>query len=273
MASILQITGNNLVSSASNNKYRVNFPFPFTSYNNEVALQSLFIYYSWRNITSTYGNNTVSYIFNGTTRNLTLPDGFYSINDISAYIQLQMYNNNEYTLDSNGNPHYYLSIQSNTTYYAATLTCRPITLPSGGSNPNGITLSGTSPQLVVNNSAFGTLIGFTNASYPTSPSATVYQSNSNQTAQISPTTSININTNCVNNSKINYINPQTVYSFSPSVGYSSQIIIQPTELLFYKVLDQTYGSIEISFTDQQSRDLAILDTNLVANLILRPIKA
>lgn len=271
MASILQLTGNNVVSGSSN-KYRVQFPFPFTSYNNEVALQSLFIYYSWRNITAAYGNNTVSYIFNGTTVNLTLPDGFYSINDISAYIQLDMYNRGYYTLDSNGNPYYYLSIQSNTTYYAATLTCRPITLPSGGSNPNGITLSGTSPQLVVNNSAFGTLIGFTNASYPSSPSATVYQINSNQTAQISPTTSVNVNTNCVNNSKINYTNPTTIYTFSPNVGYSSQIIIQPTELLFYKVLDQTYSSIEISFTDQNGRDLAILDTNLVANLILRPIK-
>ena len=117
------------------------------------------------------------------------------------------------------------------------------------------------------------MIGFTNASYPTSPSATVYQINSNQTAQISPVTSINVNTSCVNNSKLNYTNPQCIYTFSPNVQYTSQIIIQPTELLFYKVLDQTYSSIEISFTDQQGRDLAILDSNIVCNLILRPIKS
>lgn len=272
MSSILQITGNNLVPSSSNNTYRVSFPFPFNSLNNEIGLSGLWIYYSWRNITSAYLNNTVSYIFNGVTRNVTIPDGFYSINDISGYIQLQMYNNGEYTLDSNGNPYYYLQLQSNTVYYAATLTCRPITLPAGGSNPNGITLSGTSPQLVVNNSAFGSLIGFTNASYPSSPSATIYQANSNQTAQISPVTSINLNTNCVNNSKINYSNPQTIYTFSPNVGYSSQIIIQPTELLYYKVLDQNYASIEISFTDQLGRPLYIIDPNLVCNLVLKPIK-
>ena len=109
--------------NSKNNQLRMTFPFPFNSLGNEIGLSTLYIYYSWRNITSSYGNNTLSYIWNGTNFNITIPDGFYTISDISSYLQLQMFTNNHYTLDSNGNPYYYIELSSNTVYYAVTLTC------------------------------------------------------------------------------------------------------------------------------------------------------
>lgn len=252
------------------NQMRLNLPYPYSFSNQEVALSSLYIYYSWRNINSTYANNTFSYSFNGTTRNITLPDGFYSIADISSYMQLQMYQNGDYLLDSNGLPVYYISLQSNPVYYSATLTCTPIpsVLPSGYTNPRGIALSGNTPLFIVNNSAFGTLIGFNNASYPTVTQTSVYQANSNFIPTISPVSTVSVWCSLVNDSKLQKF-PQNIYTFSPSTSYTSQIQIQPQSLLFFRVLDQTVSYIDIEFRDQLGRDLPLLDNDIVCTLILQ----
>lgn len=150
-------------NNTKNNQMKMNFPYPFESKDNEIALSSCFIYYSWRNITSAYANNTLSYTMpSGVSYPITIPDGYYSISDINAYIQLVMYNNGHYLLNSNGTPVYYLSLQANSVYYRTTLTSTPIpsVLPSGYTNPAGLSLSGNCPLLNVSNAAFGSLLGF-----------------------------------------------------------------------------------------------------------------
>ena len=254
------------------NKMRLSLPYPAEIKDCEVALSSCFIYYSWVNVSaSSYANNTLSYVFNGSNFNISLPSGFYSISDINGFIQLQMFNNGHYLLDSNGNPVYYISLVTNLVYYAVTLTCSPIptVLPTGWTNPHAITLSGNCPLLIINNVNFGILIGFSPASYPAITQNTVYNANGNITAQISPVTSVNIGVNLVNNSKFNSIAPQTIYTFSPNVGYSSQVIIEPKNLLFYRCIDQTYPYIEISFIDQLGLPMGLIDQNIVCSLIVR----
>ena len=268
----IQLSQSNTTNSKSN-QLNLKLPFPADIKNYDVALSNAFIYYSWRNVTTAYGNRTFSYSWNGVTYPVTLPDGNYSVSDLNNYLQTIVMNaNGHYLVDSNGNKVYYISLTANPTYYAVTLTCTPIpsSLPSGYTNPAGITLSGNTPLLIINNSAFGSLIGFSTGTYPAVTQTSIYQLNSNITAQISPVTSVNITCNMVNNSRFNSVSPQTIYTFSPQVSYTSQINIQPSVLQWYKCIDQTYSYITVELKDQNGNDLALIDTNWVVTLLLRP---
>jgi hypothetical protein len=254
----------------SKNVLNLPLPFPVHFEKQEVALANVFIYYSWSNVSSTYSNTQCQYTFNGSTYTVNFPAGFYQVSDLNAFIQSQMYSAGQYLLDQNGNPVYYLSIVSNYVYYSNTLTCTPIpsSLPTGYTNPNNITLSGVSPQLIVNQAGWGSLIGFATGTYPASPSSTTYQSNGTLVPQISPTTTVNVNCNLVNNNRFNSY-PQSIYTFSANTTYGSQIQIVPYQLIYYPVLDGWFNSITITLTDQNNVALTNVDPNLVATLIVR----
>ncbi len=267
----ISLTPSKTVNSKPN-QLKMNFPYPFASQDNEIALSNLFVYYSWRNVTSSYGNNTVSYTMpSAVTYSITFPDGYYSIADISAYIQLQMFNNGHYLVDENGNNVYFINLQANSVYYRTTLTCTPIplALPTGWTNPASLSLSGNCPILNITNAAFGTLLGFSVASYPAVTQGTTYQVNSNIIPTISPTTSINVTCNMVSDSKFN-IFPQNIYTFSPNVAYGAQIQIQPLSLLWYRIVDGFYPAVIIELKDQNNVDLGVLDVNMTCSLVMRP---
>ena len=79
----------NTQNNVSTNKSQIvmNFPTPLRVGNDfELSLGSLFIYYSWFNITSNFNNRTYSYKWNGQTFNITMPEGYYSISDILNYL-------------------------------------------------------------------------------------------------------------------------------------------------------------------------------------------
>jgi hypothetical protein len=265
---IILSTYNN--SSTQNNVVNLQLPSPLELKNQEVALQSLEIFNSWPNINNTtFNNNTVSYIFNGNTRNLTLPSGFYQVSDINAYIQLQMYNYGDYLLNGT-TPVYYLSVITNPTYYSNTITATPIptSLPTGYTNPNNITLSGVSPQLVISNSAFGSLLGYAVGTFPSSPSSTTYQTNGTLVPQIAPVNNVLVGCNLVNSSRINTF-PNTIGVFSANVSYGSQIQYAPYQLLFIPVVDGYYNNITVTLSDQLGRPLQNIDNNISIALIIR----
>ena len=145
--------------------------------NEEIALNKLTIYYSWRNILSEYNNNKLSYIYNGVTYDITIPDCFFTINDINNYLQLKMKQNGHFTLDSEGSEVYYIDISENLSYYSCTINLTKLTLPISGSNPNAMVLSGNTMQLVLP-ASFNELLGFNAGTYPATPSATNYGINS-----------------------------------------------------------------------------------------------
>ena len=130
-------------------------------------------------------------------------------------------------------------------------------------------MSGNCPLFNVTTTAFGSIIGFPVASYPSVTQASTYQVNSTTTPAISPVTSVNINCNFVNNCKFNTLSPQCIYTFSPNVAYSEQIIIQPQQLLWFPVLDSNYSYIDVQFRDQNGNALQIIDTNIVLTLLVR----
>jgi hypothetical protein len=263
-------------SSTNNSQINVKFPLSQDFTNKEVALSSLIMYYSWRNITSAFNNNSVSISYRGTNYPIVFPDGFYTtsstINDINSFLQLQMLQNNLYLIDSNGNTIYYLNLSVNVTYYCLTLTCTPVpnSLPTGWSNPGGLNLSGYCPQLVVNNSAFQNIIGFAPGSFP--PTATnnvVYQINSTVTPQTSPISVVYVRCNLVSNNGTNNYG-DAIYTFTPTVGYGSQIVERPSRLVFSPIASGSYSGITLSFYDQLGRPIAIIDpTTTVIQLVIR----
>src|SRR5581483_8665201 len=94
----------NLVPSTNQNVYRYTFPGSAYFRDASLSVKSISIFYSWQNINSTYGNNTLSIIFptgaTTATLSITIPNGTYSVSDLNSYLQSQMIANNYYLIDS-----------------------------------------------------------------------------------------------------------------------------------------------------------------------------
>jgi hypothetical protein len=68
-------------------------PIDLTDKKYEVALIKATIWYSWFNIASYYNNNSFKY-FNGTTwKDVEIPDGNYSLDELNKFIQRTLINN------------------------------------------------------------------------------------------------------------------------------------------------------------------------------------
>ena len=55
--------------------------------NEHVALQKIFIYYTWENIRKQHKNNRLKLIVSIRNDEFELPDGSYSVSDIRDYIE------------------------------------------------------------------------------------------------------------------------------------------------------------------------------------------
>jgi hypothetical protein len=271
----IALTQGDVVSGSTNSVYEYNFPAGGVHFSKgfDVALQSLSMYYSWPNISASQGNNTFSYIWQGVTTNVTIPTGFYTIAELNSYLQFIMVSNSQYLIDSTGNYVYYLEITTNSTLYSIQINAYPIptALPVGYTAPPGwpgYPAVAETPQFVVPNTNFTNLIGFAAGTYPPVVQATTYSATSSFTPQVSPTSSVFILVNLINNK---YGIPNTIlYNFTPTVGYGSSISIMPPYLIYSAVQEGNYNSIRVSFVDQNFQPLNVLDSNLVILLAIRP---
>lgn len=289
----LILNSTNVVSNGYNDTYKYSFPVGSVSFkNDQIAVLSVNMYYSWFNINSTtYGNNTFAYKFNGTTYTVSLPNGFYSASDINNYLQLNYFiPNKQYLIDSTGNYVYFLTIATNATYYAIQITSFPIIDSSqvnslkvvdanspyyGYTVPASFPYATNSssrycPQFVITSTAFGKLFGFTTGSYPSSATTTSTQVNlSSFTPQISPVSSLVMTCSLLHNK---FSNPSTLlYSFSSgSTSFGSIFSAQPSgQLPFVDVQDGTYNDFTIQFFDQDLNRVAINDNNLIILLVVQ----
>lgn len=276
------------------NTFTLKLSRPTTLRNAEVALVSMSCYYSWFNIKSTYGNNNISYQLSGqSVVNLTLPDGIYTINDINNYMQLDMYNRGYYMLDQNNQPFYFLSIAANPTYYCITLSSIPVSSATMTANtltnPNSLTLTGYAPQLILpitptisaagstqpGVSSMGRVLGFATSTtnttaYPSSNITTTnYQYNGTSTPQITMTDSVNVLCSLVSNNIISSAASSLIYSFAPTVTSGQQIFSNPTNLVYYPVMDGIYTDITIRLVDNSFTPLQIQDPSVNIVIAIR----
>lgn len=271
----LIINSSGLQPNSFNNTYRYTFPQGSVHFkNSKVAVSNINMYYSWFNITSNFDNNAFSFIFpdagGTTTYNVSITDGYYSIEELNTYLQQFCITNNLYLIDGAGDYVYYLEFTTNSTYYSIQLNTYPVptALPVGYTDPGfSFPVASSTPRLVVPSTNFRDLIGFNAGTYPTPAQATTYSKLSDYTPQVSPTQSIILACTLLNNK---YSNPSTIlYSFtSTNTAFGSLIESAPNQYSFVSIQDGSYPYFEVSFYKQDYSPLAINDTNLVIQLLI-----
>jgi len=270
------LNSSNVVAGSNNSIYRYNFPQGSVKFHkSKVSVASISMYYSWYNILASLDNNTFTYTWydfaGSTVEIITIPDGFYDISTLNAYLQSQMIANGHYLVDAAGDYVYYLEFATNSTYYSIQFNSYPIptALPAGYSNPAAITFPAvaTTPQITIASNDFRDIIGFNAGTYPAVTQATTYSKLSDYTPQVSPVQSVILSCTLLNNK---YSNPGTIlYSFSPAgTSFGSLIQSNPSQFSFVDIQSGNYNTFDIAFLDQNYNFLKINDNNLVVQLLI-----
>lgn len=262
----------NAAQGTTNNVLTQALSQPFNTSGFEVGISQFACYFSWPNLRAALANNTIGYIFNGTTYNLTLPDGIYQISDISNFIQQSQLANGLYLVNNQGaNVYYGPTIVANPVYYSCTVQSTPIpsALPSGWTNPNAITLSGQTPQLIIP-AGMGTVLGFVAGTYPATPQTSAYAVNGSAKPQITSVTSVNVGANFVAASPYNQT-ASTILSFtSQGSGSGTEITITPPQLLFFPCQPSPFINFVLTLYDQAGNQLNYMkDAQMSCNLLFR----
>ena len=274
----LILNSSNLDANGYNNRYTFNFPVGSVHFKkgSKLALSSVSIYYSWFNISPVYNNTSFQFTFTTasgtTTYTVNLPSGNYSVSNLNSYLQQFCITNGLYLVNGSGNFAYYLEILTNPTYYSVQVNCYPFptSLPSGWTNPGGLTFPATAstPQLIVSSTNnFGSVIGFAAGTYPSAVASTTQSFLSTLTPQVSPVESLILTCNLLNN---RYNVPNTIlYSFSPAgVSFGNIIQSSPNYAAWIPIQEGSYSNISVSFVDQNYGPIQINDPNLVVQLLI-----
>jgi hypothetical protein len=293
------INKKNAVPGSNNTKYVYKFPQSVPMKHNEIALCSLNMYYSWRNIESLYNNNQFTYVwwnYQGvlnSVQTITIPNGYYSISTLSGYIQSQMFLRGHYVKDAKTlNKIYFLSMLENPTYYASQITFTSMfakNTPDAGTNyinenpptqvyENGVQVwkgwdwptSKQFPQVIFSTNAMKDFLGFPAGTFPISgtPVTSTTDILSTLTPVTYPVSAINIQCNMCN-SNIS-IPDNVLYSFSQGISaYGDLIIKEPQNLIWLRVPDGTYSQLEMSFVDQDFQPVNILDDQVNFIVLIR----
>ena len=272
----LVLNNNNVVSGSNNTRYKYTFNAPLEIKDEaEMTIANVTIPYSWFNITKANSNNqfTMSYPIAGTgtyTFTQTIPDGFYSVVDLNAYIQSLFVAQGFYLIDREGNYVYYFQILYNPTYYAVQIvsTSVPTSLPTGYTAPStwtGYPTAGTVAVSFNPNAGLGKILGFPSglvSSYTTS-----YSVLSTLVPQGSVVNSLVIRSNIIDNDAgfpTDVLDTMAITSsFGTNINYS------PPSLKWVKCTAGTFQSFEIYFCDQNYNQIIALDNNVCISILLK----
>ena len=253
-----------------------------------MCLSSLTLPYSWFNINSTlYNNASFSYIWYygaglSKTYNVTIADGFYSLDSLQQYLELYMISQNQYFINgTTGQNLYYIYFSTNSTYYAIQLICSPIptsvpsgyTAPSAGFNYNnstnyGFPTSTTTPQVVISSSnKFGSLIGFSAGTYPKTSDSSTVNNLGNLTPNLTPVNSLILLCNLVRNEVSSQSNIFTSIPISDT-QFGSNINYQPNFQNWVSIQSGSYSSFQISIVDQNFNYIEAKDPNMLITITM-----
>jgi len=278
------INGSSCVDSINNAKYKYSFnTSKYFKRTDQVALNLCNIFYSWKNISATnYNNNTFQYQWFSSVNNtsmetftVTLPDSYMTVSDINEYLVAYMTTRYHYTQKTNTDGSksnvYYITLSENSNYYSVqldlTVMSSTATVPNGGTwlPPS----TNKTPVFIVNSTNnFGSLIGFSSGSYPSTTKTANYTKLSNLVPNMNPVSSILMTCNLIKN---DYSTPNNVlHSFTSfNSTYGGMIEITPNEKTFINIIEGTYKEIEIIFYDQNYNFLPIIDSDMMILLNLK----
>lgn len=249
-----------------------NFPTPINLRQYEVCVQQATIPYSWQNVSAARKNNLLQYIYNGTTYDINLPDSFAQLSDIKNAILSTMKNNNHFMLDALGNEYYFVDLSINGPLYKFMFSFKLVQIPSGGSNPNAMTVTNQTMQIVIPATNIRYLLGYNAQTMPNLPSPLLQDIISDFYPNISPTQTVNICCpNLVSNFSVSNI-PGLIATCPINAAYPNNITYNSGSSLplKYRCIDQMLTKLELNLTDQFGAPLGNLDANVVITLVLMP---
>jgi hypothetical protein len=271
----LVLNNNNVVSGSNNTRYRYKFTAPLEIQDEaEMTIANITMPYSWFNITKVNQNNSFTFYFpNASSLNLTMPDGYYSVDDINAYIQQQCIANGRYLINESGENVFYFTLLYNPTYYAVQIIAQlvPTSLPTNWSVPSGwsgFPATSLCPYInIPSTSKLGTIIGYSNnANYPSTNTANASLL-STLVPQGSIVNSLIIRSNIIDNDSGF---PTDVLDTMPiTSSFGTNINYTPTTLKWVKCTAGTFQSFDVFFSDQNLNPMFILDNNVCISILLK----
>ena len=235
METFFMNTENGKTSEPHRLKYNLIGKLDLKNPNKNMALASLSIYYTWKNVKSTY-NNYNKFKISAPTWNETfdLPDGSYNVSEIQDYI--------EYIIKK----HKTIGETAPILIYANTITNRIVFKIKTGY------------QLELLSKETMKLLGSTRDTIDA-------DKNSENVPRLENVEVVLVHCNLVNN---NYQQASRVlFTFVPNKQYGQLISISPNSLIFLKTMNTEFSEIEIWFTDQNNNSLEIED-NVNISLII-----
>ena len=286
MSFTLVINSSNLSNTNTNGTYTYNFIGGGFKVEDEMEamLSSAQIPYSIFNITSAYNNNKFTLAFptgaaagTYTNFNVVIPDGFYTLDTLSSFMQQFAITNGLYLIDNNGAFVYYTpAFYVNRSSYSIQilLFTVPRSLPTGWVQPgNWIGYStftnDRTPHLHIPNN-FNDYIGFIPGQYPpTLPRTTSYSVLSNKRPPIaSYVNSIVVHCSLVNNPVVSPSDILDAFQIE-GASFGQNINYQPSVEKFVKLTKGSYSSMVITLTDQNNNPINLLDFNILLTILFR----
>lgn len=269
---LLIINASHYTGDGSTFRYSLNRQVDFTKPGSHIALYNLAMYNSTYNISSKFGNNTFSIQWiDNTVQNVTIPDGYYSYDDLSNVIQYYLIQNNWFWIVNNVAV-YPITCTANSARYASQINIVPVPVASSGATkPSGATWNfptvATTPSITIS-SKLGKIFGFSaQLSFPLTPQTSTYSYVSDICPIISPVYTYVLTCNLLNTHiSTNINNVLTQIPLNNSFGG----LITLSNLLPVPVPIQPgkYSEIIIKFLDQDLNPILLIDPEITLILIL-----
>jgi len=301
MVATIVLNQANVIQDGANNKLVYNFPNSVAFPNHEIAIQSLYMYYSWENINASPLNNNVFYLYWVTAQytatspafqsagaiKVTIPDGLYEVATLNQYLQWFSIKYGYYLINDQGENVYYWEAIVNPALYAIQINTYPVptALPVGWTAPTANATYGTAafagfspgsavcptiyiPLATVNN--FYKILGFNPGAYPPIATTTNYSVVSQNAPAVQPNPVVFLTLSNIEN---NYANPSSILGvISPQVGFGELIQEVPPQFAWNKLLPGTYNSLRLSFVGTDKSQINILDPQMTITLVIRDRK-
>ena len=197
--------------------------------NKNMALANLSIYYTWKNVKSTYNNNKFKILAPTWNETFDLPDGSYNISEIQDY--------SEYIIKK----HETIGETVPILIFANTINNRIVFKIKSGLSKETMKLLGSTKNIIDSDK------------------------NNENVPRLENVEVVLVHCNLVNNSYQQH--SRVLFTFVPTKQYGKLISISPRSLVFLKTMNTEFSEIEVWFTDQNNNALKIED-NVNLSLII-----
>ena len=278
----LVLNNSNVVANSNKSRYAYNFiGGNFKTKNARMCISQVTIPYSWFNISPQWSNQQIIFGWtNGasfTPVTVTIPQGFYSTDQINQYLQQYMISIGAYLINASGQFVFYASIVQNQTYYANQLVLTRVPTAADAATAGltaptptfaGFPTVATTPQIAFPaTNSIGSVLGFAPSSSYGPVTASDLSQLSTQTPVATNVNSLIIHCNLANNP---VTMPSDILDSIPieNVAFGANLNYSPSFEKWVSITDGTYNSLLLTITDENNNTIVAQDSNSLFTLVL-----